>query len=195
MFCSALSVRPAPSLSSSTTLRGTPAVSRVLARQSRLNRPGSRCCRRRSSRIGVSTSSSTRPGVSRYDERLVAAARLGAVVTTPTALFLEDFQDRRVVAVTGSKGKTTTAMLTAAALGAYGLDVALAGNLGRPLTELYDDGAHDVFVVELSSFQAADVTVSPSVGVLDVARAGPPRLASQPHELLRGQAPLVLVSQ
>jgi len=72
------------------------------------------------------------PGVSRYDERLAAAARLGAVVTTPTALFLEDFQDRRVVAVTGSKGKTTTAMLTAGALGAYGLDVALAGNIGRP---------------------------------------------------------------
>ena len=34
--------------------------------------------------------------------------------------------------VTGSKGKTTTAMLTTAALRAYGLDVALAGNIGRP---------------------------------------------------------------
>ena len=129
-------------------------------------RPGSTCSRRRSSKIAASTSSSTRPGVSRYDERLAAAARLGAVVTTPTALFMEDFRDRRVVAVTGSKGKTTTAMLTAAALGAYGLDVALAGNIGRPVTELYDDDAHDVFVVEISSFQAADVTVSPSVGVL-----------------------------
>ena len=106
------------------------------------------------------------PGVSRYDERLAEAARLGAVVTTPAALFMEDFQDRRIVAVTGSKGKSTTAMLTAAALGAYGLDVALAGNIGRPLTELYDDDAHDVFVVELSSFQTADVTTSPSVGVL-----------------------------
>ncbi len=106
------------------------------------------------------------PGVSRYDERLAAAARLGAIVTTPTALFMEDFRQRRVVAVTGSKGKTTTAMLTAAVLGAYGLDVALAGNIGRPLTELYDDDAHDVFVLEISSFQAAEVTVSPSVGVL-----------------------------
>jgi UDP-N-acetylmuramoylalanine--D-glutamate ligase len=106
------------------------------------------------------------PGVSRYDERLAAAARRGAVVTTPTALWLEDFQDRQVVAVTGSKGKTTTAMLTAAVLGAYGLDVALAGNIGRPVTELYRDQTHDVFVVELSSFQTADVTTSPSVGVL-----------------------------
>jgi UDP-N-acetylmuramoylalanine--D-glutamate ligase len=106
------------------------------------------------------------PGVSCYDERLVSAARLGAVVTTPTALFLEDFSDRRVVAVTGSKGKTTTAMLTAAALVANGLDVALAGNIGRPLTELYEDDAHDAFVVELSSFQTAEVTTSPAVGVL-----------------------------
>jgi UDP-N-acetylmuramoylalanine--D-glutamate ligase len=106
------------------------------------------------------------PGVSRYDERLAAAARCGAVVTTPTALWLEDFQDRRVVGVTGSKGKTTTAMLTAAALRAYGLDIALAGNIGRPLTELYDDDDHDVFVIELSSFQTAEVTTSPSVGIL-----------------------------
>ena len=111
------------------------------------------------------------PGISRYDERLAAAEELGAVVTTPTALWLEDFQDRRVVAVTGSKGKTTTAMLTAAALRAYGLDVVLAGNIGRPVTELYDDDSHDVFVVELSSFQTADVTTSPSVGVLTLLSA------------------------
>ncbi len=106
------------------------------------------------------------PGVSRYDERLADAARLGAVVTTPTALWMEDFQARRVVAVTGSKGKTTTAMLTAAALGSYGLDVVVAGNIGRPVTDLYDDDDHDAFVVELSSFQTAEVTTSPSVGVL-----------------------------
>ncbi len=106
------------------------------------------------------------PGVSRYDERLAHAGRLGAVVTTPTALFLEDFSDRQVLAVTGSKGKTTTAMLTAAVVAAYGLDVALAGNIGRPLSELYDDAAHDVFVVELSSFQTAEVTTSPTAGVL-----------------------------
>ncbi len=106
------------------------------------------------------------PGVSRYDERLADAAKLGAVVTTPTALWMEDFQDRRVVAVTGSKGKTTTAMLTVAALGSYGLDVVVAGNIGRPVTDLYDDDDHDAFVVELSSFQTAEVTTSPSVGVL-----------------------------
>jgi UDP-N-acetylmuramoylalanine--D-glutamate ligase len=106
------------------------------------------------------------PGISRYDERLCAAAERGALVTSPTALFLEDFQSKRVLAVTGSKGKSTTAMLCAAVLGAYGLDAVLGGNIGRPLSELYDDDAHDVFVVELSSFQTSEVTTSPSVGVL-----------------------------
>jgi UDP-N-acetylmuramoylalanine--D-glutamate ligase len=106
------------------------------------------------------------PGVSRYDARFVALRGRGVIVTSATALWLEDFQDREVVAVTGSKGKTTTATLTAAALESYGLDVVIAGNIGRPLTELYEDDAHDAFVVELSSFQTADVTVSPTVGVL-----------------------------
>jgi UDP-N-acetylmuramoylalanine--D-glutamate ligase len=106
------------------------------------------------------------PGVSRFDERLSSAKRLGAIVTTPTALFMEDFSDRRIVAVTGSKGKTTTAMLTTAALGAYGLDVTFGGNVGRAVTEWYDDDDHDVFVVELSSYQTAEVTSSPSIGVL-----------------------------
>jgi len=106
------------------------------------------------------------PGISRFDERLLSAKRLGAVVTTPTALFMEDFSDKRIVAVTGSKGKTTTAMLTTAVLGAYGLDVALGGNVGRAVTEWYDDDDHDVFVVELSSYQTAEVTSAPSIGVL-----------------------------
>jgi UDP-N-acetylmuramoylalanine--D-glutamate ligase len=106
------------------------------------------------------------PGVSRFDERLGNAVSLGAIVTTPTALFMEDFSGRRTVAVTGSKGKTTTAMLAAAALGSYGLDVALGGNIGRPVSDWYDDAAHDVFVLELSSYQTAELTSAPSVGVL-----------------------------
>ena len=107
------------------------------------------------------------PGVSRYRPELVAAAKNGAVVTTLTALWLEDFGDGAVLAVTGSKGKTTTAMLAAAALRAAGRRVAVAGNMGRPLAELYSESADvDTWVVEVSSFQAAEVTVSPPFGVL-----------------------------
>lgn len=115
------------------------------------------------------------PGVSVYRPEFQKALAAGCAVTSATAMWLEDFAGRHVIGVTGTKGKTTTAWLTMKALEACGLRVRLGGNMGTPLTALYaDEGegaggagvASDVYVVEVSSFQAADVTVSPSVGVL-----------------------------
>ena len=106
------------------------------------------------------------PGVSRYRPELVAAAAAGTTVTTPMAVWLEDVADRPVLAVTGTKGKSTTASLAARILRAGGLEVALVGNIGAPVTDLYDVDGADVVVVEVSSYQAADVTVSPRVVVL-----------------------------
>ena len=82
------------------------------------------------------------------------------------ALWLEDFADARVVAVTGTKGKSTTAALAAAILRHEGLEVALIGNIGVPVTETYDRPLADAYVVEISSYQAADATVAPGVCVL-----------------------------
>ena len=56
------------------------------------------------------------PGVSRYRPELVAAEEAGVTVTTAMALWLEDYADARVVAITGTKGKSTTAALAAAIL-------------------------------------------------------------------------------
>jgi UDP-N-acetylmuramoyl-L-alanine---L-glutamate ligase len=105
------------------------------------------------------------PGVSVYRPELESALRAGCRVTTATAMWLEDFSGSRIVAVTGSKGKTTTAWLSALVLEASGLSVSLGGNMGTPLTVLYSEPS-DVYVVEVSSFQAADVTVSPPIGLL-----------------------------
>jgi UDP-N-acetylmuramoyl-L-alanine---L-glutamate ligase len=105
------------------------------------------------------------PGVSIYRPELESATRAGCAVTTATAMWLEDFSGSRIVAVTGSKGKTTTAWLTALVLEACGLSVSLGGNMGTPLTALYSQSS-DVYVVEVSSFQAADVEVSPPIGLL-----------------------------
>jgi UDP-N-acetylmuramoyl-L-alanine---L-glutamate ligase len=106
------------------------------------------------------------PGVSRYRPELDAARRSGVAVTTAMAVWLEDFADARVVAVTGTKGKSTTAALTAAILGEQGMDVELLGNIGVPVTDAYDRPLADAYVVEVSSYQAAEVTVSPGVIVL-----------------------------
>jgi UDP-N-acetylmuramoylalanine--D-glutamate ligase len=106
------------------------------------------------------------PGVSRYRSELAEAEAAGVIVTTAMAVWLEDFADARVVAVTGTKGKSTTATLTAALLRHDGLDVALLGNIGVPVTETYGRPRVDAYVVEVSSYQAADVSVSPGVCVL-----------------------------
>ncbi len=63
---------------------------------------------------------------------------------------------RRFVGVTGTKGKTTTTELLGAIFRAAGREVAVAGNVGTPLTSV--DAAEDAWIVcELSSFQLEDV--------------------------------------
>jgi UDP-N-acetylmuramoylalanine--D-glutamate ligase len=73
-----------------------------------------------------------------------------------------------VLGVTGTNGKTTTAELLGAVFRAADRDVAVAGNVGRPLTGL--DGALDAdawIVCELSSFQLEDIdSFRPRVAVL-----------------------------
>jgi UDP-N-acetylmuramoylalanine--D-glutamate ligase len=106
------------------------------------------------------------PGVSRYRDELAAAESNGVTVTTATAVWLEDFHPAPVLAITGTKGKSTTAALAASILEHLGLSVALVGNIGEPVTDLYGRDPVDAYVVEVSSYQAADVTVSPGVCVL-----------------------------
>ncbi len=106
------------------------------------------------------------PGVSRYRPELLDAAASGVRVTTAMAMWLEDYAGAKVLAITGTKGKSTTAALAAAMLGHDGLDVALIGNIGIPVTETYGRPDADAYVVEVSSYQAAEVTVSPRVCVL-----------------------------
>jgi UDP-N-acetylmuramoylalanine--D-glutamate ligase len=73
-----------------------------------------------------------------------------------------------VLGVTGTNGKTTTSELLGAVFRAGGRPVAVAGNVGRPLTGL--DGAlpEDAWVVcELSSFQLEDIeSFRPRIAVL-----------------------------
>ncbi len=58
-----------------------------------------------------------------------------------------------VLAITGSSGKSTTTSLTAHLLSAGGVPAVAAGNIGRPLIELVEQGDTRTVVAELSSFQ------------------------------------------
>ncbi|MDX1626511.1 MAG: UDP-N-acetylmuramoyl-L-alanine--D-glutamate ligase [Wenzhouxiangellaceae bacterium] len=105
------------------------------------------------------------PGVPDRHSALQACRRAGVPVTGPSSLWFGARPDQPCIAVTGSKGKSTTTMLVAELLRAAGNSVEVAGNIGRPLVGLLDADA-DWFVVELSSYQLVDLQGRPSVGVI-----------------------------
>lgn len=67
--------------------------------------------------------------------------------------FAGRFTDARMVCITGSNGKTTTTLLTYHILSDAGLDVGLAGNVGKSLALQVAEDPHEIYVIELSSFQ------------------------------------------
>ena len=86
---------------------------------------------------------------------LVAAARArGIPVWSEIELGYRLLPDAKFIGVTGTNGKTTTTELLGAILRAAGRDVAVAGNVGTPLTSVH---AAEWVVCELSSFQLEDV--------------------------------------
>lgn len=94
------------------------------------------------------------PGISAYRPEIIDAQHNGTLFTSGTALWFAEHPEARVIAVTGTKGKSTVTALIAHLLRALRRRVALAGNIGLPLLELLDPPAlPDWWVVELSSFQ------------------------------------------
>jgi UDP-N-acetylmuramoylalanine--D-glutamate ligase len=73
----------------------------------------------------------------------------------------------KVIAITGTNGKTTTTLLTYHLMKAAGFSVALAGNVGESLARKIANGSHDWYVLEISSFQLDGTkTFRPEVAVL-----------------------------
>ena len=94
----------------------------------------------------------------RPDTPALSAARAGGALITTEAALLLALTPADIFAVTGSDGKTTTAMMTAAMLKAAGRRVFLGGNIGTPLLpRLPDMKPGDAAVLELSSFQLSDM--------------------------------------
>ena len=106
------------------------------------------------------------PGVSIHRPELCELRSAGVPVTTATALWLAEREGRGVIGVTGTKGKSTTAALIFHLIRASGRTVHLAGNIGAPALDLLDVNPNDVAVVELSSYQIADLDTGPELAVM-----------------------------
>ena len=105
------------------------------------------------------------PGVSIYKSELQKHKNK---TTSVTDLCLNEIKHSRknckLIAISGSKGKSTSVSALAFILKELGYKVGLGGNIGRPLIELIDD-EYDFVVAEISSYQASDLTVSPHIAM------------------------------
>ncbi len=106
------------------------------------------------------------PGTPFYRPELEALKQKGVVVTSEMEVFF-DLCPCRIIAVTGSDGKTTTTTIISEFLKAEGKKVHLGGNIGTPLLPIIEEiGEDDYAVVELSSFQLISMRKSPDIAVV-----------------------------
>lgn len=106
------------------------------------------------------------PGIWRRRPEILAAEAAGALVTSQVEYFLSK-ATCTVIAVTGTKGKSTTTSLLRHILAESGREVFLAGNIGTSVIELLDEiSVGSTVVLELSSFQLQDCRVSPRVSIV-----------------------------
>ena len=106
------------------------------------------------------------PGMHPANPALEQLRQQGAEITSEMEVFFECCPCK-ILAVTGSDGKTTTTTLIATMLKAAGKTVWLGGNIGTPLLpRLEQMQAGDFVVAELSSFQLMDMKRSADVAVV-----------------------------
>lgn len=110
------------------------------------------------------------PGVSIYKEEIVFAKKnfKTKFITEKTLFFAElEGESVKTIAITGTKGKTTTSTFCAELLKKMDYRVLLAGNMGKPTIELIDSAKNsDYVVIEISSYQASDLLSFPTAAIL-----------------------------
>ncbi len=119
-------------------------------------------------RIGSATAVVVSPGVPPEAAPLVAAREAGVEIVAELDLGVRSLGDSQLLVVTGTNGKTTTTAMIAHLLAVAGVDAVVAGNIGRPLTDLAADPSPPKWIaLEVSSFQLHDSPhLVPAVGVL-----------------------------
>jgi UDP-N-acetylmuramoylalanine--D-glutamate ligase len=107
------------------------------------------------------------PGVP-LDQPPVVAARAAGVRIMGEIELASRWLSGRIVAITGTKGKSTTTTLTGRMFAAGGLKAMVGGNIGTPLSSQVDESTPETFhIVEVSSFQLETIdTFHPWIAVL-----------------------------
>jgi UDP-N-acetylmuramoylalanine--D-glutamate ligase len=106
------------------------------------------------------------PGIPRRRADVLDLEEHGVTVTSALNLWLQETDRARVVALTGTKGKSTTTALVTFFLHCLGQDAQRLGNIGQPPYDTSVDTSTGWLVLEVSSFQCVDLEVAPSVVVV-----------------------------
>ena len=99
-------------------------------------------------------------------KELIEEEQRGAIITTEIEMLMK-LAPCKIIGVTGSDGKTTTTTLIYEILKNGGYNCYLGGNIGIPLfTRVGEILPEDIIVLELSSFQLMNMTISPDISVI-----------------------------
>jgi UDP-N-acetylmuramoylalanine--D-glutamate ligase len=106
------------------------------------------------------------PGISDKAE-IIKKIKTADIAIIDEIEFACRFIEGKVIAITGTNGKTTTTLLTYHLMKNAGLNVALAGNVGQSMARQVTQQKHDWYVLEMSSFQLDGTeTFKPDIGIL-----------------------------
>lgn len=98
---------------------------------------------------------------------VVARYKASGVPVESEIEFACRYSSAKIIAITGSNGKTTTTALTGHVLKAAGLDVAVAGNIGNSYADVVLERDPAYAVLEVSSFQLDNISrFKPHIAVL-----------------------------
>ncbi len=106
------------------------------------------------------------PGISRYSPEVRQLEASGVAVVGGLGLWLETVGSDGVIGITGTKGKSTTTSVAGHLARSLGARAFAGGNLGAPP---WDPGAladADLWIIEISSYQATDLWSSPAVAAV-----------------------------
>lgn len=107
------------------------------------------------------------PGIPEKNEMVKKIRKEGIEIISEIELAYRFKGDSKIIAITGSNGKTTTTALTFHICKTAGLDCAMVGNIGFSFARQVATDPKKLYVAEISSFQLDDIkTFRPEIAIL-----------------------------
>jgi UDP-N-acetylmuramoylalanine--D-glutamate ligase len=103
------------------------------------------------------------PGISPYTPEAAELRAAGVTLAGGLGLWMNEADTARVVYVTGTKGKSTTSSIIGHLLRGLGYQTLVGGNFGAAPYDPDQAGDYDYWVIEVSSYTATDLAVTPPV--------------------------------